>query len=253
MIINRVLKKFTLRQFIPTQLTKTYLFQMIVLSVEGIIGAGKSTLIKIIIAKLEKMGKKVALITEPVKKWEECGILKLFYADPKRWAYHFQTKAFHDRIKENIEVYEQHRNQKVDVYIMERSPFTDNLFMDVLHDEGTITNLEYEHYREWWELWYKLMPYPIDAFLYVRPDVEVCLDRCKKRSRDGETGITKDYQNRLLEKHDAFLIKNLTSPLKEVVTTSLGTKCLIVNGNLDFKGSERIQNEIVEKLCSLLF
>ena len=61
-----------------------------VLILEGNIGAGKSTFLKIL-----KNNLNVDIIFEPTDKWQdvenEGNILDLFYKDTKRWAYTFQT------------------------------------------------------------------------------------------------------------------------------------------------------------------
>ena len=118
---------------------------MHILSIEGNIGTGKSTLIKIIENLLNslKNGKKpipkefepflikdcdgkyiydsVEIITEPVDKWIELkdsdgeNILDKFYKDQKRWSYSFQMNAFITRSKEILE------NSDKKLVIVERS------------------------------------------------------------------------------------------------------------------------------------
>lgn len=188
----------------------------IVVTVDGGIGAGKTVYINMIRRKLSQKGWRITVVNEPVDKWIESGILDLFYKDPKRWAYHFQTKAFHDRVVENINAFAAHKDS-TDVFILERSPFTDNLFMEVLHDDGIVTELEYKDYKQWWTLWYKVMPYTPNLFIYLRPDIDVQMSRIEERHRSeeitdkdpspGETekgGVTREYQVKLVAKHDAF-------------------------------------------------
>ena len=72
----------------------------IIISIEGNIGAGKSTFLKILKLNLEK----IKIIEEPLIKWQNIeqdginyNILDMYYKDPKRWAYTFQTYAFYSR------------------------------------------------------------------------------------------------------------------------------------------------------------
>ena len=182
----------------------------IVITVDGGIGAGKTVYINMICKKLSQRGWRITVVKEPVDKWRESGILDLFYKDPKRWAYHFQTKAFHDRVVENIEAFAAH-GETSDVFILERSPFTDNLFVEVLYDDKMVTDLEYKDYKQWWSLWYKVMPYTPNMFIYLRPDIDVQMSRIEERNRseelrsaDGKSGVTLEYQKKLVSKHDEF-------------------------------------------------
>lgn len=66
--------------------------------VEGNIGAGKSTFLKVINTFLNAQ-----VVYEPHEKWQNVGgenLLEKFYADTQRWAYTFQTYAFITRILE---------------------------------------------------------------------------------------------------------------------------------------------------------
>lgn len=177
---------------------------MITIAVEGIISAGKSTLLKkCLIPILIERGWKVTLVDEPVEKWCEDELLKLFYEDPKRYAYHFQTKAFHDRVKECQKQYETHKSD-TDVFLLERSVFSDTIFMNTLHHQGMVSDMELRHYNEWWSLWEKVVPIKPDLFIYLKPNLEVCMERLKERSRDGEEGVDVEYQSLLQSFHDKF-------------------------------------------------
>lgn len=175
----------------------------LIVVVDGIIGAGKTSYLEVLEKDLAEIGLKVVIVKEPVEKWETCGILQRFYDDPKRWAYHFQCKAFHDRVLENIQAYEQNGNTP-DLYILERSCFTDNLFMEMLHESHTIDDLELQHYREWWKLWARIMPYLPDIFVYLKPDINTCMLRLYIRNRTEESNIPREYQIALEKKHDEF-------------------------------------------------
>lgn len=175
---------------------------MIVIAIEGIVGVGKTTLLKkCLVPMLTERGFRVTLVDEPVSKWNDDGLLKLFYDNPKRYAYHFQTKAFHDRVKECQTQYEKY-GDVTDIFLLERSVFSDTLFMKALYEQNLITDLEMKHYGEWWELWESVMPFKPDLFVYLKPSLYVCMDRVKERARDGEEGVSKEYQSILEKKHD---------------------------------------------------
>jgi deoxyadenosine/deoxycytidine kinase len=180
---------------------------MLVIAIESIIGAGKSTLLyDCLLPILSKRGWRVTIVDEPVSKWNKSGLLEKFYEDPKRWAYHFQTKAFHDRVKECQKQFENHA-ETTEVFLLERSVFSDTIFMKTLLEQGVITDFEYSDYLDWWSLWEKVVPFQPDIFIYLKPDLEVCMKRVQERARDGECNISIDYQRILQKKHDEFFGK----------------------------------------------
>lgn len=72
-----------------------------VVAIEGLIGAGKSTMINILRKKLEN---KAQFIDEPVDEWiamrdeNNKNLLETFYSDMKRWSYTFQNIAYITRM-----------------------------------------------------------------------------------------------------------------------------------------------------------
>ena len=153
----------------------------IVAVVDGIVGAGKTTLIKALSQILSREGWRITVIKEPVDKWVKSGLLQAFYEDPVRNAYMFQTVVFHDRVRE---CQEQHRKYReyTDVFLMERSIFTDLLFMEVMHDDQSITTMERDSYLQLWEMWREVMPFEPDLFIYLRPDLDTAMERLRSGS-----------------------------------------------------------------------
>ena len=72
------------------------------MSVEGNIGSGKSSIINILMNRLDINN---ILLQEPVKEWTKLtelngkNILELFYENTSRWSYSFQMNAFITRLK----------------------------------------------------------------------------------------------------------------------------------------------------------
>jgi deoxyadenosine/deoxycytidine kinase len=179
-----------------------------VIVVDALIGAGKSVLLEMLVVMLFKLFKiRAKIVKEPVEKWKKSGILDRFYKDPKRWGYHFQTKAFYDRVKANQIAYEEvsrDGDDTIDLYILERSCFTDRLFMELLHESGMVDDLEMADYRDWADMWEKVMPYSPDLFVYLKPSVDACMSRLRERNRGEEVNVKREYQVSLQAKHDAF-------------------------------------------------
>ena len=81
----------------------------IVISIEGNIGSGKSTLMEIFKQKFPQLelthASEIFYLDEPVEDWkninqnQDLNILQTFYEDPCRWAYSFQIYALFTRLK----------------------------------------------------------------------------------------------------------------------------------------------------------
>jgi deoxyadenosine/deoxycytidine kinase len=178
----------------------------LVVYVEGLIGAGKSTLLKRI---AELSPEHYRVILEPVGEWQSSGLLELFYSDVPRWAYTFQTYVCISRIN-NILNYvrkltpDEYESTKI--FFVERSIFSDRyFFMENLKD--SITRVEYDVYGKWWETWRNILPIEFTKryeFLYIKPSMDVVMNRVKIRNRHGEEGVSKEYQKTLQQKHDDF-------------------------------------------------
>jgi len=170
--------------------------------IDGVIGAGKTTVISLIEKQIKKDGKlKVKAIYEPVKEWNDTGVLQYFYKDIPKHCYEFQTYSFITRIESVIE--DLYNNQDADVYILERSIWTDKyIFLELLKD--SIGELRMNMYNKWWTMWSYIMPMRVDKWVLLDTSLEESLRRINSRNRDGETAIDKEYQTNLYIKHIEF-------------------------------------------------
>lgn len=69
-----------------------------------------------------------------------------------------------------------------------------------------IEDVCYQIYLKWWDEFVEDLP--IDKFIYIRTDPEVCKERIVKRSREGEDSIPLDYLKKCGQFHDDWLIEN---------------------------------------------
>jgi len=170
--------------------------------IDGVIGAGKTTVISLIEKQIKKDGNlKVKAIYEPVKLWNDTGVLQYFYKDIPKHCYEFQTYSFITRIESVIE--ELYNNQDADVYILERSIWTDKyIFLELLKE--AIGELRMSMYNKWWTMWSYIMPMRVDKWVLLDTSLEESLRRINSRNRDGETAIDKEYQTNLYVKHIEF-------------------------------------------------
>lgn len=218
----------------------------IVVVVDGIIASGKTTYIEMVSSILRDHGWKVTVVREPVDKWKNSGILQRFYENPTRWGYHFQTKAFHDRVRENLDMYRKYGNQS-DLFILERSPYTDTLFMELLHESSKIDDLEMADYRDWWSLWMEIMPYQPDLFIYLCPSVDTCMLRLKKRNREGEQGIDRQYQVLLQRKHDLFFGSEIVR-----LSDQVEVPCVKINTDHNFIEDPQLRKQMASDFETII-
>jgi deoxyadenosine/deoxycytidine kinase len=163
---------------------------MKIISIEGNIGSGKSTLIKKLKEHHEFKNYRITFLPEPVDEWNEITdsagitILEKYYSDQKRYAFSFQMMAYISRLKQlQQSVATASENS---VIITERCLYTDrNIFAKMLYDSGMIEDIEYSIYLKWFD--YFIDKSQIINFIYVRSDPDVCSDRIVLRNRKGET------------------------------------------------------------------
>jgi len=174
--------------------------------IDGIIGSGKTTLIEeCLLPGLRAEGLSVAVVPEPVQLWKANGSLQQFYDDPKRRGFQFQTRVFHDRVRATQKTYAE--TPDADIYLLERSIFTDTLFMNMLYKSKTVDESEHRDYLALWAMWKEVMPFTPSSFVHLRPKLTVAMARVKERSRKGEEGVSRGYQDDLQKEHDKFFEK----------------------------------------------
>ena len=184
---------------------------------DGIIGAGKTTLIKLLEKNMKNNGYKVKAIYEPVDEWEISGALKLFYQDIEKHCYEFQTYTFITRIKRLLdEIYD---DEDIEYYLIERSIFTDKyIFVEMLKETLGITRMNM--YNKWWSIWKHIMPFKPTLFVLLDTGLDESMNRINERNREGENGkIQHSYQKNLHKKHldfynnirNIFELKNIPS------------------------------------------
>ena len=192
---------------------------MKLISIEGNIGTGKSTLAKNLADALN-----YKLMKEPV---EDNPYLEEFYKDPKALAFKMQFWLLHNRFRAHKEAVEHiwHTNQGV---VQDRSIYGDQVFAKQHYLTGNMSLLDYETYLAHRELTNnQLLPPTIAIFLESHP--EICIQRIKSRGRDCEKEIPIDYLIGLQERH-----KELILDLK-----SRGTKVYQIDWN-NFKSTEEV-------------
>lgn len=172
--------------------------------VEGNIGSGKSTFLKIV---QQRLG--IPVLAEPVHLWQaiegKYNLLEKFYENMPRWAYTFQSYAFVSRIREH----ERHMAElSASVTLIERSVFSDrHCFAKNCFEAGNMSLLEWRLYQEWFSWLVKSFQFVPNGFIYLQTDPEVCFSRLQERNRSEEASVSVDYLKQLHDKHEDWLIE----------------------------------------------
>lgn len=189
----------------------------LIVSVEGNIGAGKSTWLEHMRTHLSVWNSctpeldrplDIVFMQEPVDVWQtvtdETGedILTKYYADPKKYAFAFQILAYSTRLamfKKTIR-----ENPNCDIIVCERSLEADReIFAKMLRDDHTIEPIMYTIYDQ---LYMDTSEdYRVDAILYLCVDPLVCYDRIQMRNRKGESDISITYLMQCHQYHETWL------------------------------------------------
>ncbi len=211
---------------------------MRLVSIDGSIGSGKSTIIETLQERF-KNTENIILVKEPVNIWLEIkgednrNILEHFYEDKTKYAYVLQTTALLSRYEFLEEAFKradeiESRGEKVTI-LTERTLFSDYyIFATMLHEDGYLNKIEFDAYFRW----FKRFQFPITKSIYVKANPEVCLKRISVRARDGENKIPLEYLINLDNYHESFY--------KDILSKN---NCLFINNNIDM-GEDEYKRQI---------
>ncbi|MCL5436791.1 MAG: deoxynucleoside kinase [Candidatus Dependentiae bacterium] len=212
-------------------------------AVEGNIGAGKTTFLRVMSEALD-----MQVVPEPHEAWQNINgenLLDAFYRDGKRWAYTFQTYVFITRI---IRAEEVARSSSRPLLLAERSVFADrHCFAKNSHEIGLMNDLEWNLYREWFGWFVENRVTRPAGFIYLRADPSICYQRLAKRNRFEEKLVSLDYLKLLHAKHEAWLIHK-----KEVVAAVHDTPILVLDCDQDFESNETLQRSYAEQVADFV-
>ena len=214
----------------------------VVISIDGNIGAGKTTLFRELQSRFSNR-KNFVFLDEPVSTWQticdENGVslLELFYKDSNCWSFSFQMAAYISRLALLKEAHERTPNA---VIITERSLNTDRqVFAKMLYDQGKINKVDYQIYLKWFDTFVK--DFPVRKMIYVKTDPKNCYSRIKVRAREGESVIPLDY------------LKSCHSYHEEMVNNNNCEELVVIDGNADLNDNNNIMNVWIEQCENALY
>ena len=202
------------------------------LSLEGSIGAGKSSFLRMI---QDHLGPERAYtMTEPVDTWKDVrghNLLEAFYQDPVGHGYLFQTYAFMSRLRATKQCFDVCKGRVgLEVQVIERSAYSDRyVFAQNAYETGLIRDLDWAAYLDLWSFYTQLAHSgSLDGVIFLDVSVDCCHERTRKRARPEEKAVSREYLEQLQQKHDAWLPQGAKH-------SSDGIPLLRLDGNQEFE------------------
>jgi deoxyadenosine/deoxycytidine kinase len=169
-----------------------------IISVDGNIGAGKSTFLDHLV-EFYKDDPTVVILKEPVDKWSSLmdpdsnsSLLESYYSSPITYAFPFQVYIFQTMIQAIDETLR--ANPECLTLITERSILSScEVFTKMLHDHEIMNPLEYQIYLNMYSLIPNIEKYIPNKIFYLKLDPYMCHEHVTMRDRKGEDDISMDY------------------------------------------------------------
>ena len=177
--------------------------------ISGNIGVGKTTLSK-------KISKKFnwKLQLEEVKNNP---YLDDFYKSMSDWSFHLQIFFLNSRFNQIQKI-----SESDNVVIQDRSIYEDyEVFTKTLHDSGVLKDREFNNYKRLYNTILKYISQP-DLHIYLRNNnIDNIIKNIKKRKRDFEKTIDKNYLIKLNEYYENWIRRH---PKKRILIIDLSEK-----------------------------
>jgi len=162
------------------------------LAVAGNIGAGKSSLTRLL---SERTGWKAFF-----ESVEDNPYLGDFYADMKRWSFNLQVYFLSNRFRSHKAIAEGPESVILDRVIYEDA----EIFARNLHEIGRMDDRDYENYVALYGVMTEFLR-PPDLLIYLRASVETLLKQIALRGRDFERSISREYLEQLNGHYESWI------------------------------------------------
>lgn len=176
--------------------------------VAGNIGAGKSTLVRLLSERLNWFP-----YYEPVA---QNPYLSDFYANMRTWAFHSQIFFLTNRLRTHHQLM-RHPSS----VIQDRCVYEDaEVFAQNLFDQGMMTERDYQTYWDLYQVLVEFLP-PPDLVIYLRASIPTLTERISKRGRDFERKIQPEYLAQLNVLYEKWISTFRLCPILAVPTDDL--------------------------------
>jgi deoxyadenosine/deoxycytidine kinase len=187
--------------------------------VEGNIGVGKSTFLKVV----QEQDRTIDIVLEPVDNWAQQrygqSLLESFYNTPERWAFTLETLAMICRARDHLREQTHHNPRRM----VERSIYSGHyVFAHNDREQGYLNDAEWYVYMQWVQFLLEKECNPPRGFIYLQASPETCFERAIQRNRSSESGLTLDYMRHIHDRHERFLL-NKEGVFKDIATVPVLT------------------------------
>lgn len=164
------------------------------IAIAGNIGAGKTTLTKLLAKHFNW--------TPNFEDVDHNPYLNDFYNDMHRWSFNLQIYFLNSRLQQLVNI-----SRGTDVVIQDRTIYEDaNIFAPNLHEMGLMTKRDFDNYHNFFQT-LKTMVNPPDLLIYLKASVPTLVGQIQKRGREYEENIRLDYLKRLNEHYNNWINK----------------------------------------------
>lgn len=194
------------------------------IAVAGNIGAGKTTLTKLLAKHFKWEPHFEDVVDNPY--------LDDFYHQMERWSFNLQIFFLNSRFRQILDMRKSGKNT-----IQDRTIYEDAfIFAPNLHAMGLMTNRDYTNYKSLFDLMEDLVG-PPDLLIYLRSSIPNLVNQIHKRGRDYENSISIDYLSRLNERYEAW-----------IQTYDKGKLVIIDVDNMDYLNNPEDLGSIIQKI-----
>jgi len=168
------------------------------LVIEGNIGAGKTTLAKMI---AEKYQAKLVL-----EQFADNPFLPKFYENQQQYSFPLEMAFLAER-------YNQLNRELSHFDLFSQFTISDYFFMkSLIFAQNTLQPDEYNLYRQFFSIIYDRMPKP-DLYVYLHKNPDLLLQNIAQRGRTYETFITKDYLEKIAQGYFSYFRQQNDFPI----------------------------------------
>ncbi len=194
------------------------------IAVAGNIGAGKTTLTKLLSKHYGWVPNFEDVDYNPY--------LNDFYEDMQRWSFNLQVYFLNSRFNQILEI---RKSDKT--IIQDRTIYEDAyIFAPNLHDMGLMASRDFDNYFNLFKLMTSVVQAP-DLLIYLRASVPTLVRQIQLRGRKYESSIRIDYLTRLNERYEAW------------ATNYTSGKLLIIDvDNIDFANKPEDLSTVIDKI-----
>lgn len=193
------------------------------LTIEGNIGAGKTTLSTMIAEDFD--GKLI------LERFKDNPFLPKFYKDQSRYAFPLEMSFLADRYQQLLDdlgQYDLFKNFMISDYDSHKS---------LIFARVTLNEDEYNLYKKLHSIMYKEIQSP-DLYIYLHQNTERLLQNIKKRGRDYEKDISPEY------------LEKINSGYMNYIKSKVGKKVKIIDvSDLNFVENRTDYLNILEMIC----